>query len=40
MHKGKKDKECVTCDYIFECKGKPDEVKRCLRYKERKGNGF
>jgi len=31
----KKDKECISCEHIFECKGKPDEVKRCLKYKER-----
>ena len=34
----KKDKECITCEHIFECKGKPENVKRCLNYKER-GNG-
>ena len=32
----KKDKECITCEHIFECKGKPENVKRCLNYKERK----
>lgn len=31
----KKDKECITCEYIFDCKGKPENVKQCLRYKER-----
>lgn len=34
----KKDKECITCEYIFDCKGKPDDVKRCLKYKERNEN--
>lgn len=31
----KKDKECVTCEHIFDCKGKPENVKCCLNYKER-----
>ena len=37
MNNLKKDKECVKCEYIFDCKGKPDGVIRCLKYKERKG---
>lgn len=32
----KKGKECVFCEYIFDCKGKPPWVELCVNYKERK----
>lgn len=35
-NKPKKDRECVRCEYIFDCQGKPQEVKQCIRFKERK----
>lgn len=32
-----KDQECIMCKFIFECKGKPDDMKgECLNYKERR----
>ena len=31
----KKDKECIYCEYFFDCAGKPKEVKLCLNFKER-----
>lgn len=34
--KRKKDRECARCEYVFDCKGKPQEVKQCIRFKERK----
>lgn len=33
----KHDKECMTCEHLFECEGKPDETEQCIKYKERKG---
>jgi hypothetical protein len=35
-NKPKKDRECIRCEYIFDCEGKPQEVKRCIKFKERK----
>ena len=32
--KRKKDRECARCEYVFDCKGKPQEVKQCIRFKE------
>ena len=32
----KKDKECMHCEKFFDCPGKPDEVKMCINFKERK----
>lgn len=32
----KKDRNCMHCEKLFDCKGKPQEVKRCLQYKERR----
>lgn len=37
--KGKKDAGCVYCEHIFDCKGKPPEVKLCVNFKERKKHG-
>ena len=34
-NKPKKDRECVRCEHIFDCQGKPHEVKQCIRFKER-----
>lgn len=31
-----KDKQCMKCERLFECKGKPEGSKECLQYKERK----
>lgn len=30
-----KNQECVSCENLFTCKGKPREVRACLNYKER-----
>lgn len=30
----KKDRECAECEHLFDCKGKPANVKRCLNFKE------
>ena len=35
-NKPKKDRDCVRCEYIFDCQGKPHGVKLCIRFKERK----
>lgn len=32
----RKDKECVRCKKMFECKGKPENVLHCLNLEERK----
>lgn len=37
--KGKKDAGCALCKHIFDCPGKPPEVKLCVNYEERKSNG-
>ena len=31
-----KDRECVNCVLLFECKGKPRHIKQCLYFKERR----
>lgn len=31
----KKTRECIRCERLFECEGKPTE-KACLHFKERK----
>lgn len=31
-----KNQECVSCKKMFECKGKPRGIDRCLNYEERK----
>jgi hypothetical protein len=33
-----KDRECVSCSKIFDCKGKPRGV-RCINYDKRKNDG-
>ena len=33
--KHRKDKECIMCEYIFECPGKPEGVNLCIKFKER-----
>ncbi len=35
----KKDRECAECEHLFDCKGKPEHVKRCLNFKEVRKNG-
>jgi hypothetical protein len=35
----KKDRECAECANLFDCKGKPEGVKRCLNFKEVKKDG-
>lgn len=32
----KKDSGCVFCRHIFDCPGKPPEVKLCVNFEERK----
>ena len=32
----KKDRVCIHCEKFFECKGKPEHVKDCINFKERK----
>ena len=29
--------ECIKCKHLFDCQGKPKEVKKCLNFEE--GNG-
>ena len=36
MDKPKKDRECIRCEKFFECEGKPQDVKRCINFTERK----
>lgn len=36
MDKAKKDRECIQCEKFFECEGKPQDVKRCINFVERK----
>lgn len=38
--KGKNFKECVSCEYIFDCKIRKNEVKSelCIYYRRRKVN--
>ena len=31
-----KNRECIQCEKFFECKGKPQDVVRCLNFTERK----
>lgn len=31
----KKDRECIHCEHFFDCEGKPENVERCLMFKER-----
>lgn len=35
----KKDRECATCKFVFDCRGKLLEVERCLYYKRRREDG-
>jgi len=30
-----KNQECVSCKNLFDCKGKPRGIERCLRYAQR-----
>lgn len=38
QEKPKKDKGCIKCEHFWDCIGKDDRVKECLRFKERKRN--
>lgn len=31
----KKDRNCRLCEWLFDCKGKPEGVELCIKYKER-----
>lgn len=31
------DRECAKCKHLFECQGKPKEVKNCINFEERNG---
>lgn len=31
----KKDRFCLRCEYVIECKGKPHGVTMCINFKER-----
>lgn len=31
-----KNKECIHCEKLFDCKGKPRKVDLCLHFTERK----
>lgn len=35
----KKDRECAECRKLFDCKGKPEHVERCLQFERVKENG-
>lgn len=30
-----KNKECVRCEYVLDCKGKDSKVTLCVKFKER-----
>lgn len=32
----KKDRECIHCEKFFDCAGKPEKVKLCVNFVERK----
>jgi len=32
------DRECIGCQDLFKCPGKPEIVKDCIKLKERKKN--
>lgn len=32
----KKTRECLHCEHLFKCKGKPLNVDKCLNFEERK----
>ena len=32
----KKDRECIHCEKFFDCPGKPEKVKLCVNFVERK----
>ena len=32
----KKDRECLKCERFFDCRGKPEYVKNCINFKDRK----
>lgn len=34
-----KNRDCIHCEKIFDCKGKPREVKLCVNFVERKKDG-
>lgn len=34
----KKDRECLHCEKLFKCKGKPKDVDRCVSFEARKGS--
>lgn len=34
----KKDRYCLRCEYVIECKGKPQGVTMCINFKERRSN--
>lgn len=36
MDEMKKDRECLHCAKFFDCAGKPENVKDCLMFEERK----
>lgn len=31
----KKTRECLSCEKLFKCKGKPIEIEYCLHYEPR-----
>lgn len=33
------DRECAKCKHLFECQGKPKEVKNCINFEERNDKG-
>lgn len=33
------DRECAKCKHLFECQGKPKEVKKFINFEERNGKG-
>lgn len=35
----KKDRECAECKKLFDCKGKPVNVKQCLHFERVKMDG-
>lgn len=33
-----KSMECVKCKHLFDCKGKPRDIDKCLNFEERGGD--
>lgn len=34
------DNECLSCEKLFDCSGKPVDIKSCLSYESRKAKEY